>query len=123
MLRPYINLTLVPLLTDEKERFDPTQFQESIVQGLNQSGTDLEAVAKFLDASGGKLDYRRYAETLFDILVAGGMLGEFPSTGWEQFGRPAVAAPMCKDHEQLLPLTACFFIPLVQPRAGLSPTT
>ncbi|KAF3842927.1 hypothetical protein F7725_001776 [Dissostichus mawsoni] len=60
---------------DEKERFDPTHFQESIVQGLNQSGTDLEAVAKFLDASGAKLDYRRYAETLFDILVAGGMLG------------------------------------------------
>lgn len=64
------------LPTDEKERFDPTQFQESIVQGLNQTGTDLEAVAKFLDASGAKLDYRRYAETLFDILVAGGMLGE-----------------------------------------------
>ncbi|XP_015251816.1 PREDICTED: basic leucine zipper and W2 domain-containing protein 1-like isoform X2 [Cyprinodon variegatus] len=59
---------------DEKERFDPSQFQESIVQGLNQSGSDLEAVAKFLDASGAKLDYRRYAETLFDILVAGGML-------------------------------------------------
>lgn len=74
------------LLIDEKERFDPTQFQESIVQGLNQSGTDLEAVAKFLDASGGKLDYRRYAETLFDILVAGGMLGEFTATVWEQFG-------------------------------------
>lgn len=65
------------LPTDEKERFDPTQFQESIVQGLNQTGTDLEAVAKFLDASGAKLDYRRYAETLFDILVAGGMLGEW----------------------------------------------
>lgn len=46
------------------------------MQGLNQTGTDLEAVAKFLDASGAKLDYRRYAETLFDILVAGGMLGE-----------------------------------------------
>jgi hypothetical protein len=37
----------------------------------------LEAVAKFLDASGAKLDYRRYAETLFDILVAGGMLGKY----------------------------------------------
>lgn len=61
---------------DEKERFDPSQFQESIIQGLNQTGTDLDAVAKFLDASGAKLDYRRYAETLFDILVAGGMLGE-----------------------------------------------
>ncbi|KAM6985326.1 eIF5-mimic protein 2-A-like [Aplochiton taeniatus] len=59
---------------DEKERFDPTHFQESIVKGLNQTGSDLEAVAKFLDASGAKLDYRRYAETLFDILVAGGML-------------------------------------------------
>ena len=34
----------------------------------------MEAVAKFLDASGAKLDYCRYAETLFDILVAGGML-------------------------------------------------
>uniref|UniRef100_A0AAQ4Q5H0 W2 domain-containing protein n=1 Tax=Gasterosteus aculeatus aculeatus TaxID=481459 RepID=A0AAQ4Q5H0_GASAC len=54
---------------DEKERFDPTHFQESIVQGLNQSGTDLEAVAKFLDSSGAKLDYRRYVETLFDILM------------------------------------------------------
>ncbi|XP_034042656.1 basic leucine zipper and W2 domain-containing protein 1-A-like [Thalassophryne amazonica] len=59
---------------DEKEKFDPAQFQESVVQGLNESGTDLEAVAKFLDASGAKLDYRRYAEILFDILVAGGML-------------------------------------------------
>lgn len=67
---------LFVFLTDEKERFDPTQFQESIVLGLNDTGTDLEAVARFLDASGAKLDYRRYAETLFDILVAGGMLGE-----------------------------------------------
>lgn len=62
--------------TDEKERFDPTQFQDCIIQGLTETGTDLEAVAKFLDASGAKLDYRRYAETLFDILVAGGMLGK-----------------------------------------------
>lgn len=75
----FLTSDLCSFLVDEKERFDPTQFQESIVQGLNQSGTDLEAVAKFLDASGGKLDYRRYAETLFDILVAGGMLGEFTS--------------------------------------------
>uniref|UniRef100_A0A8C2KU44 Basic leucine zipper and W2 domain-containing protein 1-B n=1 Tax=Cyprinus carpio TaxID=7962 RepID=A0A8C2KU44_CYPCA len=70
---------------DEKERFDPTQFQESIVQGLNQTGTDLEAVAKFLDSSGAKLDYRRYAETLFDILVAGGMLGKRVMDSWSSF--------------------------------------
>ncbi|KAG3274950.1 basic leucine zipper and W2 domains 1 [Ictidomys tridecemlineatus] len=38
------------------------------------SGAWIRGSAKFLDASGAKLDYRRYAETLFDILVAGGML-------------------------------------------------
>lgn len=65
------------VFADEKERFDPTQFQDCIIQGLTETGTDLEAVAKFLDASGAKLDYRRYAETLFDILVAGGMLGKY----------------------------------------------
>lgn len=74
----FCNYCLISI--DEKERFDPSQFQESIVQGLNQTGTDLDAVAKFLDASGAKLDYRRYAETLFDILVAGGMLGNEPHT-------------------------------------------
>lgn len=74
---PDPHVCMWPVPADEKERFDPTQFQESIVQGLNETGTDLEAVAKFLDTSGAKLDYRRYAETLFDILVAGGMLGEW----------------------------------------------
>lgn len=72
----------IDLSTDEKKVFDPTQFQETIVQGLNQTGSDLDAVAKFLDASGAKLDYRRYAETLFDILVAGGMLGKDRMKCW-----------------------------------------
>jgi hypothetical protein len=34
----------------------------------------LQAV-KFLEASGNDLDYRRYADTFFDVLIAGGMLG------------------------------------------------
>lgn len=99
---------LISCFSDEKERFDPTQFQESIVQGLNQSGTDLEAVAKFLDASGAKLDYRRYAETLFDILVAGGMLGEY-------FIYPNILT-VCVDYAELWQLTIikldiCFSFP------------
>lgn len=109
---PFFTPDLCPFPADEKERFDPTQFQESIVQGLNQSGTDLEAVAKFLDASGGKLDYRRYAETLFDILVAGGMLGECSSASqrWDTLGLDAdVVSPGV--------------LSLPQPRAGRSPTT
>uniref|UniRef100_A0A2D4Q6C1 5MP1/2-like HEAT domain-containing protein n=1 Tax=Micrurus surinamensis TaxID=129470 RepID=A0A2D4Q6C1_MICSU len=59
---------------DEKEKFEPTVFRDTIVQVLNEAGDDLEAVAKFLDTTGSRLDYRRYADTLFDILIAGSML-------------------------------------------------
>ncbi|XP_071356287.1 eIF5-mimic protein 1 [Trachinotus anak] len=59
---------------DEKEKFEPTVFRDTIVAGLNEAGGDLEAVAKFLDSTGSRLDYRRYADTLFDILIAGSML-------------------------------------------------
>uniref|UniRef100_H3AET0 eIF5-mimic protein 1 n=2 Tax=Latimeria chalumnae TaxID=7897 RepID=H3AET0_LATCH len=59
---------------DEKEKFEPTVFRDTIIQGLNDAGKDLEAVAKFLDTTGSRLDYRRYADTLFDILIAGSML-------------------------------------------------
>uniref|UniRef100_A0A4W6FI36 eIF5-mimic protein 1 n=1 Tax=Lates calcarifer TaxID=8187 RepID=A0A4W6FI36_LATCA len=47
---------------DEKEKFEPTVFRDTIVAGLNEAGGDLDAVAK------------RYADTLFDILIAGSML-------------------------------------------------
>lgn len=59
---------------DEKEKFDPSAFRDAIVQGLAEAGSDLDAVSKFLDNSGSKLDYRRYGEALFDILIAGGIL-------------------------------------------------
>uniref|UniRef100_W5MZU6 eIF5-mimic protein 1 n=1 Tax=Lepisosteus oculatus TaxID=7918 RepID=W5MZU6_LEPOC len=59
---------------DEKEKFEPTVFRDTIIQGLNEAGSDLDAVAKFLDVAGSRLDYRRYADTLFDILIAGSML-------------------------------------------------
>jgi len=60
---------------DEKEKFDSTGFRDSLLTGLIEAGTDLEAVTKYLDVAGSKLDYRRYGETLFDILIAGGILG------------------------------------------------
>ncbi|XP_077124165.1 eIF5-mimic protein 1 isoform X1 [Ranitomeya variabilis] len=59
---------------DEKEKFEPTVFRDTIIQGLNEAGNELESVAKFLDTTGSRLDYRRYADTLFDILIAGSML-------------------------------------------------
>ena len=47
------------------------------MQGLEAAGDDLEAVSKFLDVSGSKLDYRRYGVNLIEILIAGGLLGKF----------------------------------------------
>lgn len=52
-------------------------FRDTLVAGLNEAGQDLDAVAKFLDVTGSRLDYRRYADTLFDILITGSMLGEY----------------------------------------------
>ena len=65
---------------DEREKYDPTGFRDAVIQGLDKAGNDLEAVSKFLDTAGSKLDYRRYGEALFDILIAGGLLGMFSST-------------------------------------------
>lgn len=61
--------------TDEKEKYDPLGFRDAIFKGLNEAGNDLEQAYKFLDSAGGRLDYRRYTETLLDILLAGGILG------------------------------------------------
>jgi len=59
---------------DEKERYDPTTFRDQIVTGLNEANADLEQVSKFLIQSGSKLDFRRYSEALFDVLITGGIL-------------------------------------------------
>lgn len=75
-----LSFSLFISVLDEKEKFEPTVFRDTIVQGLNEAGSDLEAIAKFLDATGSRLDYRRYADTLFDILVAGSMLGNLQCT-------------------------------------------
>jgi len=59
---------------DEKKQYDPIGFRDAILEGLEACGSDLEAVSKFLDVSGSKLDYRRYGVNLIEILIAGGLL-------------------------------------------------
>lgn len=77
---------------DEKEKFDSSGFRDTLVQGLLDAGTDLDAVSKFLDGAGGsKLDYRRYGETLFDVLIAGGIIGTSGVTA----GENGKLAPAC----------------------------
>lgn len=54
---------------DEKEKFEPEVFREELVKGINTC-EDKDAVSVYLDTAGQRLDYRRYAETLFDVLYA-----------------------------------------------------
>lgn len=61
-------------LLDEKEKFDPQGFRDNILLGIKETNGDLEALSKYLDVAGSKLDYRRYGEPLCDILIAGGLL-------------------------------------------------
>lgn len=56
-----------------KEKRDPTGFRDALLLGLSETD-DLEQLSKYLDVNTSKLDYRRYAEALFDILFAGGIL-------------------------------------------------
>lgn len=62
------------LSLDEKEKFDPQGFRDSLLLGIKETSGDLEQLFKFLDASGSKLNYHRYGESLIDILIAGGLL-------------------------------------------------
>lgn len=66
-------------ILDEREKNDPTGFRDAVIAGLEKA-EDLDAIFKYLDIAGNKLDYRRYGEVLFDILIAGGLLGKLMSS-------------------------------------------
>ncbi|EDQ90177.1 uncharacterized protein MONBRDRAFT_16574 [Monosiga brevicollis MX1] len=55
---------------DEKVKFDPVAFSESLITRLN----DCENLAEYLEEAGNSLDYRRYSDQFFDIFIAGGIL-------------------------------------------------
>lgn len=59
---------------DEKAKYDSTAFCEQIIEGINKTDGNSDEIVKFLDQGGSTLDYRRYAEPLFDILIAGTLL-------------------------------------------------
>lgn len=81
---------------DEKEKYDPTGFRDQVISGLEKA-EDLEQISKYLDTAGNKLDYRRYGEVLFDILIAGGLLvpgGSISQDGEKPYTKACIfAAP------------------------------
>ncbi|XP_014093783.1 protein krasavietz [Bactrocera oleae] len=94
---------------DEREKYDPTGFRDAVIAGLEKTEGDLEQIFKYLDIAGNKLDYRRYGEVLFDILIAGGLLvpggsisqdGEKPRTSYCIFEANEDIETM-RNHEQV----------------------
>ena len=81
------------MFVDEKEKYDPSGFRDAVIAGLEKAGNDLEAISKYLDTAGSKLDYRRYGEVLFDILIAGGLL--VPGGSIAQDGDKPVKTTAC----------------------------
>lgn len=52
-------------------------FRDAFISVLSAATPgNLEEVSAKLDAAGNTLEYRRYAETLFEILIAGRLLGK-----------------------------------------------
>jgi len=82
---------------DEKKVYDPTGFRDFLIDGLSNTGSDLEQIFKFLDTAGNKTDYdyRRYGEALLEILIAGGLL--------------APGGSIAKDGEKVVSTSSCVF--------------
>jgi hypothetical protein len=64
-----------------KDKFDATVFRETLLPALAASEYDealkfLEKGEIIVDGQVEALDYRTYADALFDILICGGTLGE-----------------------------------------------
>jgi len=102
--------TELPILTghrtktrkrDEKKIFDPTGFRDFLVLELDKlidpdtGVVNLEQLFKFLDATGNKseYDYKRYGESLMEILIAGGILA--PGGSIAKDGDKVVSTPVC----------------------------
>jgi len=55
-------------------------FRDSFISVLSAAAPgNLDEISSKLDTAGNTLEYRRYAETLFEILIAGRLLGMSPS--------------------------------------------
>ncbi|RHZ75028.1 hypothetical protein Glove_218g4 [Diversispora epigaea] len=56
-------------------KYEPTVFRDGILKALsNAQPGEFEDISQKLDIAGNSLDYRKYGETLFEVLLTGGVL-------------------------------------------------
>ncbi|KAJ2535445.1 hypothetical protein EV175_006912, partial [Coemansia sp. RSA 1933] len=56
-------------------KYEPEDFRESVFQlTLNIEPKDYTKISSVLDTAGNTLDYRRYGDTFFELLVTGGLI-------------------------------------------------
>lgn len=60
---------------DERERYEPSVFRDSIIYGLEDVGNKPDLILRYLiETATNKLDVKRYGETLLDVLFVGGII-------------------------------------------------
>jgi len=57
-----------------KAKHEPEAFRDDLVDIIKETEGDLEKLTKALSDSADDLDFKKYAEVLFDVLFTGGML-------------------------------------------------
>ncbi|KAJ2008667.1 hypothetical protein GGI04_001062, partial [Coemansia thaxteri] len=56
-------------------KYEPEDFRDNILQVIEDiASTDYAKISSALDAAGNSLDYRRYGDTFFEVLVTGGII-------------------------------------------------
>ncbi|KAK4694633.1 hypothetical protein P7C70_g8702, partial [Phenoliferia sp. Uapishka_3] len=78
---------LTPFLILSQAKFEPQAFRDQLIKHLESVPPgDFDAVASKLDVLGNQLDYRKYEQQLFEILLVGGLLA--PGGGFAEDGAP-----------------------------------
>ncbi|KAL1915391.1 uncharacterized protein VTP21DRAFT_6849 [Calcarisporiella thermophila] len=57
-------------------KYEPEIFRDNLLEVINSSKPeDLDDLSQKLDAAGNELDYRKYGDTFFEVLITGGVIG------------------------------------------------
>jgi hypothetical protein len=59
---------------DKARKHDPHSFRNELTAGLQSCSWKFDEILKFLENAGHRLEYNKYGETLFEVLIAGNII-------------------------------------------------